>query len=310
MPYNMPLQLKWMLNDIMAQRDEERKKKESGQNPLQPDINGAYRNEYTEGERASQTRQDILDEGIRARGAAALESLARNNDAFEVSAGRMDPALFNMKYGGAAPVGQAQSAGKSGAQSGDPAAEYMNQIIAAYKEAPKGVAGEKEDFMAFADRYKSQFPQQAPAMDPFEMRRQRNAMGIGDRVTKDFQDNMRFSASPDGMRFNDRGGPDGMRFNDLDGPATPSQGPAAIRQMPRPKQPVASPASIRPQFQKPTSFSSRAMTPQSIPQVDPIRQPVTLNTPIADILSDLSDRVKKRREAGQQKLRTGIYGNR
>lgn len=291
--------IRWMLNDIMAQRDEERKKKESGQTPLQPDINGAYRNEYTEGERASQTRQDILDEGIRARGAAARESLDRNNDAFEVSAGRMDPALFNMKYGGAAPVGQAQSAGKSGAQSGDPAAEYMSQIIAAYKEAPEGMEGEKEDFMAFADRYKSQFPQQAPTMDPFEMRRQRNAMGIGDRVTKDFQDNMRFSAGPDGMRFNDRGGP-----------AAPSQGPAAIRQMPRPKQPVASPASIRPQFQKPTSFSSRAMTPQSIPQADPIRQPVTLNTPIADILSSLSDRVKKRREAGQQKLRTGIYGNR
>lgn len=295
----MGSKIRWMLQDLMGQREEARKKKEAGQTQLQPDINGAYRNEYTEGERASQTRQDILDEGIRARGAAARESLDRNNDAFEVSAGRMDPALYNMKYGGAAPTGQAQGAGKSGAQSGDPAADYMNQIIAAYKEAPEGMEGEKEDFMAFADRYKSQFPQQAPAMDPFEMRRQRNAMGIGDRVTKDFQDNMRFSASPDGMRF-----------NDLGGPAAPSQGPAAIRQMPRPKQPVASPASIRPQFQKPTSFSSRAMTPQSIPQVDPIRQPVTLNTPIADILSSLSDRVKKRREAGQQKLRTGIYGNR
>ena len=296
MPYSMPSQLKWMLQDELSSRDAKRKKQmELDERQMAMQEETAASNQGID--YANSKRADLLQERMFAD--KDIDAMDRSNDAFEVSAGRMDPALFNMKYGGAAPTGQAQGAGKSGAQSGDPAAEYMNQIIAAYKEAPEGMEGEKEDFMAFADRYKSQFPQQAPAMDPFEMRRQRNAMGIGDRVTKDFQDNMRFSASPDGMRF-----------NDLGGPAAPSQGPAAIRQMPRPKQPVASPASIRPQFQKPTSFSSRAMTPQSIPQVDPIRQPVTLNTPIADILSSLSDRVKKRREAGQQKLRTGIYGNR
>lgn len=302
MAYNLPSSLRWAIQDRLSSNEEERKRREEEARFLrdieerkmaEAEANGAITR------KAENTRRGNEAED---RYSKSVGDLERNSDAFEMTAGRMDPALFAAKYGGGGDGEGSKGRGRGGGdgRATDPAQDYMSQIIAAYKEAPEGMEGEKEDFMTFADRYQNQFPQQAPALDPFEMRRKRNSMDINSPITKDFQDNMRFSAGPDGLRFTDRGGPVAGTIKEA----------AAINQIPRARQPIAAPASIRPQFQKPTSFSSRAMTPQSIQPAAPVRQPITLNTPIVDIIAGLSDRVKKKRDAGMQKLRTGIYGNR
>lgn len=297
----MGTRMRWAIQDAQGRQDDIRKKREEEaafmrdieeRKMAEVEANGAM---ARSGEQARRVNE--ADD----RYSKAVDVLQRNSDAFETSTGRMDPALYNMQYGGGA--GEAGKGtgrgGGAGGQTGDPAQDYMGQVIAAYKEAPEGMNGEKEDFMAFHDRYKSQIPQQDPAIDPFEMRRQRNAAGIGDRVTKGFEKDFRFSQGKDGLYMNDRGGAVAP---------SPIAEAAVVNQISANKKAATAPSTIMPQ--KPSSLGSYAIAPQNDMQPAPARQPMTLNTPLVEVGSNLLNQIKKRREAGQQRLRTGIYGNR
>jgi len=100
--------------DTREKEDEERRK----QKELN-EINANPRREFTESERQSQARQDAKDAEIMRRGDVAAESLSRNNDAFEVSAGRMSPDLYNMRYGGGAAAGGGSGKGGKGSKGGE-----------------------------------------------------------------------------------------------------------------------------------------------------------------------------------------------
>lgn len=170
-------------------------------------------------------RRDMADEkarlkaqGVHERGQAAIDWLGRKNDAFEVSAGRMDPMFFNAKYGGSAPSssgsGNANTSRGSAARSAQP--DYATMLIDAYKASGKDELGTKEDFLSFSERTLPQLQKDFPAaeqpIDPWEMRRKKNAMDYGSRTTKDFQDNMTTSRTPEGaLRFSDNG----VRENDI-----------------------------------------------------------------------------------------------
>ena len=135
----------------------------------------------------------------------------KNSDAYDVSSGRMDPALFNMKYGG----GAAQSSGAqrtAGDAQGANRQEYMKHLIEAYKAESDAMAGAGQpipDFSTFMtnnlEAVKSQYPESAPDIDPWELRRQRNAMDAASPITKDFQNNVSMSIKDGAIRFSDQG---------------------------------------------------------------------------------------------------------
>ena len=172
-----------------------------------------------------------------------LSEWNRGNDAFEVSAGRMDPALFNMKYGGGAaqPSGAQRTAGDA---QGANRQEYMKHLIEAYKAESDAMAGAGQtipDFSTFMannlEAVKSQYPDLKPDDDPWEARRRQRAMDAGKRPA----------------------GP--IQFN--------KPAPLPIR-----KPGVTAPInSISPKYQKPVSFGNRAFAPQRQSQPNNVGQP-------------------------------------
>lgn len=103
-----------IMRRLTSQMDSMQREKEEKGKRTALDI-GIIKNGYTPDERETQARQDRLDAEGRVRGDAAVASLQRNSDAFEVSKGRMSPDLFNMQNGGGAVAGGG-SGGNGGAR--------------------------------------------------------------------------------------------------------------------------------------------------------------------------------------------------
>jgi len=136
----------WAINDLMGQAEEETKKRRAFDQMIaerqiaETEANGRADRSKANEDRWRAAENDYL---------GATQALGKDNDAFEVSAGRMDPMEYSLKYGGGVSSGNGRSlkgvsTKSSGGNTKQP--DYATMLIDAYKAAGKDL-GEKEDFL-------------------------------------------------------------------------------------------------------------------------------------------------------------------
>lgn len=295
-----------IMRRLTSQMDSMQREKEEKGKRTALDI-GIIKNGYTPDERETQARQDRLDAEGRVRGDAAVASLQRNSDAFEVSKGRMSPDLFNMQNGGGAVAG-----GGSGGNGG------ARQMVNGGTE--KGAITDADLLKTYSVRAKSPDDPWSDfngKMPDFETYKATMAGAGGATPQMSGQDYFRNEASKtrayemdSSRKISQSRLPDGT-VKYTDNSMDPNTAPAPVaqpmgsRRTPLPEQsvsqsavqPVASARElVNQKASAPVAKSTIQRQPNTAAATPTNKNPITLNTPIFDIVGSVHDKVKQRRQ--------------
>lgn len=268
---------------------------------------------------------------------ANIDAMGRNNDAFEVAAGRQSPELFNMRYGGGA-AGGGYSQGQTKSGSADPnaidaksMAKLRLDAMADYNSAEKTVGADGKP-QSFDDYFNSIVPpQQAQGTDQ-PMSQQdyfRNERAKTDAINllneNQFGENVYQSQGQGGAPYfsmdKTMGATQGLdvynqKKMERNNYLTSFDGMPESQRTINMEPPVINPIRQALEWDKPgmqpvpaaqPATSQSIVTPANRTGLVTDNDKGFLETPILESISNLHGKVKRRKELGEEKRRKGIY---
>ena len=206
------------------------------------------------------------------RSSDATTDLSRHNDAFEVSAGRMSPELYNMRYyGGAAPTsGNVSYKTKSGLQDKDILKEYNDLKMSDVEGKWKDFNGSEPDFQTYRTSVMDSIGQGQTQDGVDYFKNQRAKLNANEQAgAMEFEKGMQTSRLPGGelsvsMNPSDGAAQGWKQFQEMSGKRAALMAPAVqpVAQAPAPAQaPVdRKKKTLSPDFQKPGNIRQSSVT--------------------------------------------------